>query len=84
NPRWFSGIGNAYSDEILWEAQLSPLTLTGKVGSEELDRLHSSTRQTLANWRDRLLAEFDGGAKFPGPGDVTAFRPDFAVHGKFG
>jgi len=84
NPRWFSGIGNAYSDEILWEAQVSPLTLTKKLTEGEMGRLYDSVRSSLTTWRDRLLAEFNGGVKFPGPGDVTAFRPDFAVHGKFG
>lgn len=84
NPRWFSGIGNAYSDEILWAAGLSPLTLTHKLTDSEIQSLREAVRTTLIQWRDRLLAEFDGGAKFPGPGDVTAFRPDFAVHGKFG
>lgn len=84
NPRWFSGIGNAYSDEILWAAGLSPLTLTSKLDDAEMQRLFTAVQQTLTSWRDRLLAEFDNGAKFPGPGDVTAFRPDFAVHGKFG
>lgn len=82
NPRAFSGIGNAYSDEILWAAKLSPLRLTGSLSPEETARLHAATVETLTTWRDRLIQEFS--TKFPGPGDVTAFRPDFATHGKFG
>ena len=82
NPRWFDGIGNAYSDEILHEARLSPVRLTRALSDEEIESLLGACRKTLAFWTDKLLAEFAG--KFPGPGDVTAFRPDFAVHGKFG
>lgn len=84
NPRRFSGIGNAYSDEILHEARLSPLKLTQSLTQEEIGRLHLAALSTLTKWRDRLIAEFDGGAKFPGQGQVTAFRPDFAAHGRFG
>ena len=83
NPRWFSGIGNAYSDEILHAAGLSPLKLTQSLSEEEVGRLHRAVIETLIKWRDKLLAEFKGGEKFPGAGDVTAFRPDFAAHGKF-
>jgi formamidopyrimidine-DNA glycosylase len=82
DPRLFDGIGNAYSDEILHAARLSPVKLTSRLSDEEISRLFESTRATLTAWSDRLLREF--AKKFPGPGDVTAFRPDFAVHGKFG
>jgi formamidopyrimidine-DNA glycosylase len=81
DPRVFSGIGNAYSDEILHAARLSPIAQTGRLTSEEVERLHRATQTTLTLWRDRLLAEF--AERFPGPGDVTAFRPDFAVHGRY-
>jgi formamidopyrimidine-DNA glycosylase len=84
NPRRFSGIGSAYSDEILHAARLSPLKLTQGLSEEEIDRLFKAVRSTLDSWRIKLLKEFDEGAKFPGPGQVTAFRPDFATHGKFG
>jgi formamidopyrimidine-DNA glycosylase len=82
NPRAFSGIGNAYSDEILHAARLSPLRLTRSLDAPEIKRLHQACRETLALWKDRLLAQFKN--KFPGPGEITAFRPDFAAHGKFG
>ena len=79
DPEWFSGIGNAYSDEILWEAKLSPLALTQKVSEEEVTRLHAAIRKSLAEWTERLRAET--GDKFPE--NVTAFRPEMAVHGKY-
>lgn len=82
DPRLFSGIGNAYSDEILHAARLSPLALTTGLTEEEIQRLIEATRQTLGHWTNRLLAEFSD--RFPGPGEITAFRPDFAVHGRFG
>ncbi|MCP3905050.1 MAG: formamidopyrimidine-DNA glycosylase [Planctomycetes bacterium] len=82
DPRLFSGIGNAYSDEILHRARLSPLALTGKLTDEQVAELFDATRSTLADWRDRLIADI--GDDFPGPGQVTAFRPDMAVHGRFG
>lgn len=82
NPARFDGIGNAYSDEILHAARLSPLRLTQNLTSEEISRLHKATKSTLAEWIDRLRNEFQG--KFPGRGQITAFRPDFAVHGKYG
>jgi formamidopyrimidine-DNA glycosylase len=82
DPRMFDGIGNAYSDEILHAAKLSPVKLTSRLRDEEISRLFDATRRTLSFWTERLQHEFPG--KFPGPGDVTAFRPDFAVHGKFG
>ena len=82
DPRTFDAIGNAYSDEILHAARLSPVKLTGRLSDDEIERLFIAARDTLATWTERLKSEF--ATKFPGPGDVTAFRPDFAVHGKFG
>jgi formamidopyrimidine-DNA glycosylase len=80
DPRLVSGIGNAYSDEILHAAQLSPITLTHKLQMHEWDRLFAATRHTLGLWIDRLRAE--AGAGFPEK--VTAFRKDMAVHGRYG
>ena len=80
DPRLLSGIGNAYSDEILHAAQLSPLTLTQKIKPEEWDRLFAATRSTLQLWIDRLGAE----AAKAFPEKVTAFRPEMAVHGRYG
>jgi formamidopyrimidine-DNA glycosylase len=80
DPRLISGVGNAYSDEILHAAQLSPITLTHRLNAEEWERLFAATRSTLTLWINRLRAESQ--AAFPEK--VTAFRPDFAVHGKFG
>jgi formamidopyrimidine-DNA glycosylase len=82
DPRLFDGVGNAYSDEIFHAARLSPVKLTSRLTEEEITRLLDATRLTLRLWIERLQQDFVG--KFPGPGDVTAFRPDFAVHGKFG
>ena len=82
DPRVFSGIGNAYSDEILHAARLSPVKQTGKLTGEEIARLHDATQDVLTRWTERLRADFAD--RFPGPGDVTAFRPDFAVHGRYG
>lgn len=79
DPRLISGVGNAYSDEILHAARLSPITLTHKLKPEDWDRLFSATRSTLTLWTDRLRAE----ANKSFPEKVTAFRPDFAVHGRF-
>jgi formamidopyrimidine-DNA glycosylase len=79
DPRLISGVGNAYSDEILHAAQLSPITLTHKLKPEEWDRLFDATRSTLTSWTDRLRSE----ANKSFPEHVTAFRPDFAVHGRF-
>lgn len=79
DPRLISGVGNAYSDEILHAAQLSPVTLTQKLKPEEWDRLFTATKQTLQLWMDRLGAE----AKKSFPEKVTAFRPEMAVHGRF-
>jgi formamidopyrimidine-DNA glycosylase len=81
DPRLFDGIGGAYADEILHAAQLSPVKLTRRLSDEEADRLHAAAVRVLSEWTDRLRGEF--GDRFPGPGDVTAFRPGFAVHGKF-
>src|SRR5918998_4154436 len=80
DPRLFSGIGNAYSDEILHRARLSPLARTGKLSDEEVARLYAATRETIAEWTARLLA--DVGDDFPET--VTAFRDEMAVHGRFG
>ncbi len=79
DPRLFSGIGNAYSDEILWEAKLSPLALTQKLPVPEIKRLYEAIRSSLANWTNRLRAEAAG--KFPEK--VTAFREGMAVHGRY-
>ena len=87
NPHIFSGIGNAYSDEILHAAKLSPVKRTGSLKPAEISRLFEVTRSTLALWTEKLRKEFKldkGEGKFPGVGEITAFRPDFAVHGKFG
>ncbi len=80
DPRLFSGIGNAYSDEILHAARMSPFALTRKLGDDEVARLFGATRSTLTSWLERLRAE--SGDQFPEK--VTAFRPDFAVHGRYG
>ena len=80
DPRLVSGIGNAYSDEILHAAQLSPVTLTHKLEQHEWERLFAAARQTLSVWIDRLRAEGEVGF----PENVTAFRKDMAVHGRYG
>jgi formamidopyrimidine-DNA glycosylase len=80
DPRIFSGIGNAYSDEILHAARMSPFVLTGRLDDAEVARLFEATRTTLSSWLERLREE--AGDRFPER--VTAFRPDFAVHGRFG
>lgn len=80
NPRTFSGIGNAYSDEILHAAGLSPLQLTQRLTPDQSEALYNATRQTLESWRDTLRAECAD--EFPRK--VTAFRSGMAVHGKFG
>ena len=80
DPRVFSGIGNAYSDEILHRAQLSPITLTSRLTSEEIATLHAATQGVLKEWTERLRAEAAGGF----PEKVTAFRPEMAVHGRYG
>jgi formamidopyrimidine-DNA glycosylase len=80
DPRLFSGIGNAYSDEILHRAQLSPVLLTQRLSGEEIARLHTATHETLIEWTERLRAG-TGGAF---PEKVTAFREGMAVHGRHG
>ncbi len=79
DPHHFSGIGNAYSDEILHHAKMSPVRLTSKLGDDEIERLHASIREVLTTWTDRLR---ERAGDFPE--NVTAFQPDMAVHGKFG
>jgi formamidopyrimidine-DNA glycosylase len=79
DPRILSGIGNAYSDEILHAAQLSPITLTRKLKSDEWERLFAVTRSTLQSWIDQLNTE----ARKKFPEKVTAFRKDMAVHGRY-
>ena len=80
DPKLFSGIGNAYSDEILHRARLSPLALTHKLSVEETGRLFASAKAVLGEWTERLRRE--AGENFPE--GVTAFRPQMAVHGRFG
>jgi formamidopyrimidine-DNA glycosylase len=79
DPRLFSGIGNAYSDEILFEARLSPLALTQKLKGDEIERLFLAVRATLTRWIDELRAEKGDGF----PEKVTAFRPNMAAHGRY-
>jgi formamidopyrimidine-DNA glycosylase len=79
DPRLFSGIGNAYSDEILHHARLSPLALTSALGDDEVRRLFASARFVLSTWATRLAAESPGW-----PEKVTAFHPAMAVHGRYG
>jgi len=80
DPRLFSGIGNAYSDEMLHRARLSPLALTQKLSDAEIAQLFVAVRETLSDWLQRLRSY--AGGQFPEK--VTAFRPDMAVHGRFG
>jgi formamidopyrimidine-DNA glycosylase len=80
DPHLFSGIGNAYSDEILHRARLSPLALTTRLSAAEVTRLYEATRDALNDWTARLRQE--AGGKFPE--GVTAFRPEMAVHGRYG
>jgi formamidopyrimidine-DNA glycosylase len=80
DPRLFSGIGNAYSDEILHRARLSPVRLTRQLQPEEIERLYQATRAVMVEWMTRLKEET--GAKFPEK--VTAFRKEMAVHGRYG
>src|SRR5207244_9685223 len=79
DPRILSGIGNAYSDEILHAAKLSPFVLTSSLSDAELDRVHEATRATLNTWVERLRAEVGDGF----PEKVTAFRDAMAVHGRY-
>jgi formamidopyrimidine-DNA glycosylase len=80
DPSWFDGIGNAFSDEILFAAKLSPARLTTSLSEEEILRLGNSSREVLDYWTSKLLELYPG---FPRPSDVTAFRPQFNVHGRF-
>ncbi len=80
DPRLFSGIGNAYSDEILHAARLSPMTLTRRLSEEQMERLYGATRKTLEAWIVRLRAQTGEGF----PEQVTAFREGMAVHGRYG
>jgi len=80
DPRLFSGIGNAYSDEILFHAQLSPVALTQRLKPEEISRLYEATRSTLTQWVQELRTEV--GDNFPRK--VTAFHDQMAVHGRYG
>ena len=80
DPRLFAGIGNAYSDEILHRAKLSPIAMTSKLDDEEIERLFDATRATLREWTDRVRAEAAGEM----PQKVTAFREGMAVHGRYG
>jgi formamidopyrimidine-DNA glycosylase len=80
DPRLFSGIGNAYSDEILHRARLSPLALTQRLKDEEVSRLYEATKESLLEWTNKLRAE--AGHDFPEK--VTAFREGMAAHGRYG
>ncbi len=80
DQRLLAAVGNAYSDEILHRAKLSPVRLTGQMSDEEVTRLHGATRAVLEEWTQRLGAEAERGF----PEKVTAFRPEMAVHGKYG
>jgi formamidopyrimidine-DNA glycosylase len=80
DPHLLSGIGNAYSDEILHRAQLSPIMLTTKLTAEQCSRLYTATRVVLTEWTDRLRVQ--SGGEFPSK--VTAFRDEMAVHGRYG
>jgi len=79
DPHLFSGIGNAYSDEILHRARLSPIRLTGQMTASEIERLYHAIKESLNDWVERLRRERGSGF----PEKVTAFRPDMAVHGKY-
>jgi formamidopyrimidine-DNA glycosylase len=81
NPRLFSGIGNAYGDEVLHRARLSPITLTRKLTDDDVQRLHAATRTVMTEWIERLRAEAQRSGGWPEK--VTAFRPEMAVHGKY-
>ena len=80
DPRLFAGIGNAYSDEILHRAKLSPIALTQQLSPQEIDRLFAATREVLREWIDRLRSDAASGF----PEKVTAFREEMAVHGRYG
>jgi formamidopyrimidine-DNA glycosylase len=80
DPHIFSGVGNAYSDEILHRAQLSPIALTSQLEDQEIQRLYGATRAILSEWTEHLRKEASGDF----PEKVTAFRENMAVHGRFG
>ena len=80
DPRIFSGIGNSYSDEILWQARMSPVKRTSQMTDEEVEQLRQAVVQSLTEWTNRLRVEV--GQNWPAK--VTAFRDDMAVHGKYG
>ena len=80
DPTLFDGIGNAYSDEILWAAKMSPFRMTSALEDQEVKALHTACKTQLVLWTDRLRAEVGDGF----PDKVTAFRPEMAVHGKYG
>ncbi|HUI78915.1 MAG TPA: DNA-formamidopyrimidine glycosylase family protein [Bryobacteraceae bacterium] len=80
DPRLFSGIGNAYSDEILHRARLSPVAMTQKLAPAEIERLYQAIRETMTDWMERLRKQTGDGF----PEKVTAFRPAMAVHGRYG
>jgi len=81
DPHMFDAIGNAYSDEILFHAKLSPVRTGASLSDDEIARLHKAAAETLIDWTKRLKEIFP---EFPRPAQITAFRPDFAVHGRFG
>ncbi len=80
DPRIFSGIGNAYSDEILWKAKMSPVKRTGQLTDEDVEHLHRAVVESLTEWTDRIRGDLEG----EWPSKVTAFRDDMAVHGRYG
>ena len=90
DPRIVDGVGNAYSDEILHAAKLGPLKLTSALSDAEIARLHDAAKRTLSHWIEELRREFGIDpsrgevGRFPGVGEITAFRPGFGVHGRFG
>ncbi|MBL1217258.1 MAG: formamidopyrimidine-DNA glycosylase [Planctomycetes bacterium] len=85
SPRCISGVGNSYSDEILHAARLSPFKRTGQLSDAEIETLYRAMREILGSWTQRLLNEYEeAGRRFPGPGSVTAFRKEFAAHGRYG
>ena len=81
DPKLFSGIGNAYSDEILLAAQISPVKLTQSLNDAEVSQVYRATVDILSTWMNRLRKQFSD--HFPGPGEITAFRPEFKAHGKY-
>jgi formamidopyrimidine-DNA glycosylase len=82
DPRLFDGIGNAYSDEILHAARMAPTQVTSRLTDRDAAQLLAAAQSVLARWIDELRRRF--ATRFPGPGDITAFREEFAVHGRYG